>query len=69
MIWKYENLSLYEIWITVFSITWVPRQLSIMWVSSLAANMGKREHSTWDITAKAKPEEGEEKEPIWSEIN
>lgn len=27
-------------------ITWVPRQLSIMWVSSLAANMGNREHST-----------------------
>lgn len=30
-----------------------------MCVSSLAENMGKREHSTWDIMANAKPEEGE----------
>lgn len=43
-------------------ITWVPRQLTIMWVSSLAANMGKREHNTWDIIANAKPEPGEKEE-------
>jgi len=28
-------------------------------VSSFAANIGKREHSTWDIMANAKPEEVE----------
>lgn len=42
--------------IYICSITCVPRQLTIMCVSSLAANMGKREHSTWDIMANAKPE-------------
>lgn len=27
-----------------------------MWVSSLAANMGEREHNTWEMMANANPE-------------
>ena len=41
-------------------LTWVPRHPSIMWVSSLAANMGTREHSRWDTMANAKPGGGRE---------
>lgn len=35
----------------------------------MAANMGEREHSTWDIMANAKPEEGKRKRRHGTNIN
>lgn len=58
---KTEDVLNLHLEISAFLLTWVPKQATIMWVRSLAANMAHLVQKRWEIIAKVKPTQKKKK--------